>query len=588
MQARRARDLEARVGYAPAEKLKTMLNSGVIVDCPVTSRDVTVAEKIYETSIPGLKGRTTRKRPNDSGTVEPGQDLRDKLLHMHADVIYIESHSFLLGVFLPIDLTVITTLDTGKQHPALRAAVEEQLNLVEKSGFQVQVLHCDNEFKDEQVEAAIRNRNMNFNVVGPGQHEPVSERKIRVVKERTRAILHSLPYNLPAKLLTYLVLFVAYCINIVPVKCDGMYISPREVVTGRKVNYKRDLRFQFGEYIQATTPNVVSNSMQSRTDGDIALLSTGNIEGTIFAYNIATNRVVKRDRWKVIPIPDIVIKIMNELAEHDSPDRRVTRDPTFRIGAEIIEDTHEPSEDADGNDSDGAVEELGGDDTQEPLVIKIPRQIWRDEAQRNWNLELKEGVVRDDDGDVVMDISESHDYVNFLQGHSHGEHIIQRSDLDALALIARDEKLPYKLGNVFRMTVARARKIHGDIKTLGVLRSELEQIVKRGVCQVVYWDYLTEADKRSAIRCSVFIKEKYKPDGQFDKLKARLVAGGDQQDRTVYSDNETSSPTVSTCAVFMVAAIAAKERRQVATIDFAGAYLNADMKRRVLMSSTRS
>ena len=41
---------------------------------------------------------------------------------------------------------------------------------------------------------------------------------------------------------------------------------------------------------------------------------------------------------------------------------------------------------------------------------------------------------------------------------------------------------------------------------------------------------------------------------------------------------------MSTCAVFIVAAIAAKERRQVATIDFAGAYLNADMKRRVLMT----
>ena len=85
------------------------------------------------------------------------------------------------------------------------------------------------------------------------------------------------------------------------------------------------------------------------------------------------------------------------------------------------------------------------------------------------------------------------------------------------------------------------------------------------------------------IRCSVFIKEKFKPDGVFDKLKARLVAGGHLQDKTIYSDNETSSPTVSTSSVFMVAAIAAKEKRHVATIDFTGAYLNADMKRQVLM-----
>ena len=89
----------------------------------------------------------------------------------------------------------------------------------------MRVLHCDNEFKDEQVEAAIANRNMSFNVVGPGQHESISERKIRVVKERTRAILHSLPYLLPARLLTYLVMFISHCINIVPVKSDGMYIG---------------------------------------------------------------------------------------------------------------------------------------------------------------------------------------------------------------------------------------------------------------------------------------------------------------------------------------------------------------------------
>jgi len=98
----------------------------------------------------------------------------------------------------------------------------------------------------------------------------------------------------------------------------------------------------------------------------------------------------------------------------------------------------------------------------------------------------------------------------------------------------------------------------------------------RGILGISY------RDRRSAIRCSIFIKEKFKPDGLFDKLKARLVAGGDQQDRTVYSDNETSSPTVPTCSLFMIEAVAAKEHRYIATIDFTGAYLNTDMKKRVL------
>ena len=47
------------------------------------------------------------------------------------------------------------------------------------------------------------------------------------------------------------------------------------------------------------------------------------------------------------------------------------------------------------------------------------------------------------------------------------------------------------------------------------------------------------------------------------------------QDRNVYDNG--SSPTVSTTSVFIVAAIAASENRAVATIDFAGAFLNNDM-----------
>ena len=43
------------------------------------------------------------------------------------------------------------------------------------------------------------------------------------------------------------------------------------------------------------------------------------------------------------------------------------------------------------------------------------------------------------------------------------------------------------------------------------------------------------------------------------KVKARLVAGGDQQDKSIYTLDETSSPTVSTAAVLVTMAIAAHE-----------------------------
>ena len=45
------------------------------------------------------------------------------------------------------------------------------------------------------------------------------------------------------------------------------------------------------------------------------------------------------------------------------------------------------------------------------------------------------------------------------------------------------------------------------------------------------------------------MKEKMTPEGTVQKVKARLVADGNQQDKSIYTLDETSSPTVSTAAV---------------------------------------
>ena len=70
----------------------------------------------------------------------------------------------------------------------------------------------------------------------------------------------------------------------------------------------------------------------------------------------------------------------------------------------------------------------------------------------------------------------------------------------------------------------------------------------------------------------MFLKDKYSASGVFDKFKARLVAGGDQQDKGLYEN--LSSPTAAT-SVLTVAAIVASEGRKLITIDIGRAFLNA-------------
>jgi hypothetical protein len=113
-------------------------------------------------------------------------------------------------------------------------------------------------------------------------------------------------------------------------------------------------------------------------------------------------------------------------------------------------------------------------------------------------------------------------------------------------------------------------------KALVEMYREIRQIDAKKVWHPRAIESLTRKQLKKVIRSSLFIKEKFTSTGAFEKLKARLVAGGHMQDKSIYDD--VSSPTVSTAATFLVAAIAAQEHRHVATLDIGGAYLNASMK----------
>ena len=138
----------------------------------------------------------------------------------------------------------------------------------------------------------------------------------------------------------------------------------------------------------------------------------------------------------------------------------------------------------------------------------------------------------------------------------------------------RSIKLPERHFYGLHLTVNKALNKLGR-RALHSMYDELLQFDTKAVGIPVHKKDLTYKQLKAVIRSSMFLKEKYLSTGEFEKLKARLVAGGHMQDKSLCDD--LSSPTVATSAVFMVAAIAAREKRKVATLDIGGAYLNASM-----------
>jgi hypothetical protein len=88
-----------------------------------------------------------------------------------------------------------------------------------------------------------------LNTTSANEHKPTAERKIRHIKERARAIIHSIPFNaLPEMVLIHMVLFVAKQLNLFPVKGGlSAHFSPRQIMSGDVTDYK-NCNMGFGQY----------------------------------------------------------------------------------------------------------------------------------------------------------------------------------------------------------------------------------------------------------------------------------------------------------------------------------------------------
>ena len=103
-----------------------------------------------------------------------------------------------------------------------------------------------------------------------------------------------------------------------------------------------------------------------------------------------------------------------------------------------------------------------------------------------------------------------------------------------------------------------------------------EAIVQELNNMIVYdvWEPVKASKPGSKVLYSkMFLKKKFTSDGKFDKIKARLVVGGNIQDEGSY--DETASPTVDQGAIMMGLGIAARVKGRVWSTDVPAAYLNA-------------
>jgi hypothetical protein len=336
--------------------------------------------------------------------------------------------------------------------------------------------------------------------------------------------------------------------------------------------------------------------MKPRTYGAFALLPTGNDQGSVKFWKVGTGGVSTSAQFTILPLPQEAVDYMNELAKKCpantdvAPSDVMFREEDEEIGvhdevANKIIDRHLddrrkispveiPEEETESLiEDDNRVPEENVEDTDTVLEpdIRIPEQEIISHDHQEDDYEALPPIVREQ---LEMD-----------------RPIVSRRDrmraaTDPLLNLRPREDRSFNIidSYIFNMKIEEAMKVRPEEAEQSIL-NELKSIHGKGVIQGVKINDLTPVERKSILPSKLFLKEKFSPGGEFEKLKSRLVGGGHRQDRRIYEQHERSAPTLSTSALFTIAGIAAKRRWKRATCDVGTAYLNANLgeKHKVFM-----
>ena len=559
--AEMAKEFLKRMGYPSIGSANIMIQNKSIQNLPITVDDLENALAIYGPDLATIRGKTC-KLPALPLLDTPIPRLIESRIELFIDIMIIDGHKFLVSV---CSFGFAATDDLGRETGAratanIRRSLAKQIEAFQSRRFDVTRLNIDPEPGLIAAANSFADKGISVNIVGTNSHVPIVERRIREIKERVRGFINTLPYKLSPKLLVFLVLFCSSRVNLVPHKACPGRMSPAEVFRGATIDYRKDLRCGFGEYVEAIERS--SNDMVSRTAPCITLLPTANTSGSWFLLHLATNRIIRRDQWVAKPMNAVIIGLLNNLAT------TANYDPTNDIDIQA-----EPPKYATPPLPPTVIDVT---DPTADLPLRPPIQP----------SDPQPDILPDDTAPPPLDPAPPTDVVpgpvsgvqDYDTPQRRSSRLAEQGGTMQYKSIERGAGPVPQFARVNNISVKRALKDFPD-ETRAAARKEMQQMLAKGVLRFVKPEHNRSNHRRfKPIKTFMFIKIKYRADGSFEKVKARLVANGPQQDPRSYTDDDCASPTAGIPFVFTILAIAAQERRHYRFVDITGAYLNAHIE----------
>jgi hypothetical protein len=540
----------------------------------ITSDHVRKAQEIYGPVRSHAQSVATSVQDVAITTELPAARPKPTPQALAADLCLIMGVWVVMGIFLPCRYVAVAPV---KDRSALEvfAAIKGMIFSAMKRNFDVIKFQADGErgIHSSQLDELCATHRIQIVKVGAGQHEANAERSIRNLKAEVRNIAQRvIPRSLPKELLEQLIIAAAASIN---GRLSSSLIgdkSPQQLWNGSDHAHAQDHDLAFGDLALANCPNQ-KNNVNPRADTVMVLWPTYSQLHGYHCFKLGTNAYVVRNHNTLREIPwtrgdQAAIESLGDHDPHgvDMP----SREQGIASGVHI-HPSHEP-----------APEVTVVDVTEHEEPVQLPPH--RPGPQREAPVAgVTMGSTIDAPAPTPTLVDRNISPASVVHPETVPE-LPMTSDVENIPPPPRSRRtattstllsLPAPpVHHTFQMSVKKALRDR-PVEAKAAITSEMRQMLQLKVWTPVNKSQLSEPERKRIIRSSMFVKEKWAPSGEFLKHKARLVAGGDLQDKSLY-DN-ISSPTATPTSILHVAGQAAMESRHVATVDIGGAYLNADM-----------
>ena len=587
--AKRARQLHVCMGHLSDESLCVMLDNGNLINCAVTSSDVRNASIILGSCDACTAGKITTPSFKSSPH-EPASTVGE---HLYMDLLEVKERT--IGGYLWFLVSVdefssyLSIVGLKSKHTgSVEKGIKSIISLFNAQGHRVVRITTDAERTLISAATEIGNLGVQLTETIPYEHEKRVERYIRTIKDRKRTIMASLSYVLPSDLHGELLQYIVTTVNLTPNSVSGTRL-PYEIFYGKKPDLSNMALLPFGQPLMVKTLTSADKDAP-RAEYGIALGWKLQTPGAIKVYiphrkfiairNIRSIKLVESisPEWKwtaqiparsfsapttlsatppVLGAPNTPVQ--SSVPEYEEQDLPLPRppletvtpesstpslpqegdgftEPVLDLGLSKSASTTAPHDDKTVHDHTGLSTDSNiadaddvplQDNLQDKLSIKINRALWDQVKLQTTqpSLDSEEDLLSEEDDENSQ--------------------------------------------RVLHISVEAALRTQHSETVGDAVKKELFNMIDNDVWSTV--DYDTIIHKDNIIPSHMFIKFKHKPDGSFDKTKARLVVQGNHEPD--YGYGKTALKTINNITVFILFKIMTVKDLKSKVYDIPGAYL---------------